>query len=105
MGTYPITVSASGGGILHTATLNLTVTAQVILSWTASASPGIAGYNAYRSTTSGGPYSKLNSSLIGTTGYDDLAVQDGTTYYYVTTAVNNQGQESAYSNQSSATVP
>ena len=105
MGTYPITVTGNGGGIQRTVIVNLTVTAQVVLSWTASTSPGIAGYNAYRSTTSGGPYTKLNSSLISTTNYDDLAVQDGYTYYYVTTAVNNQGLESTYSNEAAATVP
>jgi hypothetical protein len=105
MGNYSITVAGTGGGIQQTVTVNLTVTAQVILSWTASTSPGIAGYNAYRSTTSGGPYAKLNSSLIPTTAYNDLAVQNGYTYYYVTTAVDNQGMESGYSNESSATVP
>ncbi|MGA3316361.1 MAG: hypothetical protein ABSC64_07965, partial [Candidatus Korobacteraceae bacterium] len=104
-GTYPITVIGTGGGIRQTVTVNLTVTAQVILTWTGSGSPGIAGYNAYRSMTSGGPYTKLNSSLIPTTNYNDLTVQSGYTYYYVTTAVNNQEQESTYSNESSATVP
>ncbi|MGB8885100.1 MAG: hypothetical protein WCC87_00150, partial [Candidatus Korobacteraceae bacterium] len=105
MGTYPITVAGNGGGTQQTVTVTLTVTAQVILTWTASTSPGIAGYNAYRSTTSGGPYTQLNSSLISTTTYNDLAVQNGYTYYYVTTAVNNQGMQSGYSNESSATVP
>ena len=104
-GTYPITVTGTGGGTWHTATVNLTVTAEVLLSWTASGSPGIAGYNAYRSPTSGGPYTKLNSSLISPTNYNDLMVQSGYTYYYVTTAVDNQGEESTYSNESSATVP
>ncbi|HZL67179.1 MAG TPA: LamG domain-containing protein, partial [Candidatus Limnocylindrales bacterium] len=104
-GTYPITVIGTGGGIRQTVTVNLTVTAQVILTWTGSGSPGIAGYNAYRSMTSGGPYTKLNSSLISPTSYNDLTVQSGYTYYYVTTAVNNQGEESTYSNESSATVP
>ena len=104
-GAYPITVTATGGGIYQTATVNLTVMAQVTLTWTASQSPGIAGYNVYRSATSGGPYAKITSSLDTTTTYNDLAVQDGATYYYVTTAVNNQGQESSYSNQSFATVP
>ncbi len=104
-GTYPITVTGTGGGTWHTVTVNLTVTAEVLLSWTASESPGIAGYNAYRSPTSGGPYTKLNSSLISPTNYNDLMVQSGYTYYYVTTAVNNQGEESTYSNESSATVP
>ncbi len=105
MGTYPITVTGNGGGIQQRVTVNLMVTAEVILSWSPSISPGIEGYNAYRSTISGGPYTKLNSSLIPTTNYDDLMVQSGYTYYYVTTAVNNQQEESSYSNESSATVP
>ena len=104
-GTYPITVTGNGGGIQQNITVTLTVTAQVALSWTASSSPGIAGYNAYRSTTSGGPYTKLNASLISTTNYTDQPMQSGSTYYYVTTAVNSQGQESAYSNESAATIP
>jgi uncharacterized membrane protein len=105
MGTYPIVVTGNGGGVQQSVTVNLTVTAEVLLSWTASTSPGIAGYNAYRSTVSGGPYTKVNSSLIPTTTYNDLTVQNGYTYYYVTTAVNQQGMESSYSNQSSATIP
>ncbi len=77
----------------------------VTLNWTASTSPGIAGYNAFRSTTSGGPYAQLNTSLISTTNYVDQTVTSGTTYYYVTTAVNNQGLQSSYSNEAAATVP
>jgi fibronectin type 3 domain-containing protein len=104
-GTYLITVTGNGAGTQQTLTVTLTVVAQVSLSWTASISPGIAGYNAYRSTSSGGPYTKLNSSLISNTNYADQTVQSGFTYYYVTTAVNSQGQESVYSNEASATVP
>ena len=110
-GTYPITVTGNGGGIQQTATVTLTVTAQgtqgaqVALSWTASTSPGIAGYNAFRSMTSGGPYTQLNSSLISNANYMDLTAQSGNTYYYVTTAVNAQGMQSAYSNESVAIVP
>src|SRR5208283_5095008 len=104
-GTYPITVTGNGGGVQQNTTVNLTVTALVALSWAASTSPGVIGYNAYRSMTSGGPYAKLNSSLISTTNYTDQQVQSGSTYYYVTTAVKSQGQESAYSNQAIATVP
>jgi hypothetical protein len=103
MGTYPITVTATGGGTHQTVTVTLTVTAQIALSWTAS--PGTAGYNVYRSTTNGGQYSRINSSLVTTTNYNDQAVQDGQTYYYVTTAVSSQGMESGYSNQASATMP
>ena len=104
-GTYSIRVTGSGGGILHTTTVTLTVIPpQVDLSWNASTSP-VAGYNAYRSMTSGGAYTKLNSSLIHGTTYADFGVQHGYTYYYVTTAVDSQGRESAFSNQASVTVP
>ncbi len=76
----------------------------VDLSWTASISP-VIGYNIYRSNTSGGPYSKLNSTLNSSTSYSDSSVLSGYTYYYVTTAVDAQLNESVYSNESFATVP
>ena len=105
LGTYNITVTGSGGGMQHTTAVMLTVIQpQVDLSWNASTSP-VSGYNAYRSMTSGGPYTKLNSSLISGTTYADFRVQHGYTYYYVTTSVNSQGRESAFSNEASATVP
>ena len=97
------TIQATSGSINGSTSLTVTSQARVSLSW--NASPGAAGYNAYRSTISGGPYTKLNSSLIPTTSYTDQTVQSGSTYYYVTTTVNSQGLESAYSNQAVATVP
>ena len=88
------------------APLGITVNSHsVFLSWDASSSQDVIGYNAYRSTVSGGPYTKLNSSLISSTSYSDQTVQSGYTYYYVTTAVDSQGLESVYSNQAVATVP
>jgi len=97
------TIKATLGSITGSTGLTVTSQARVSLSWNASS--GAAGYNAYRSTTAGGPYTKLNSSLIPTTSYTDQTVQSGSTYYYVTTTVNSQGLESAYSNQAVATVP
>ena len=76
----------------------------VSLSWTASTTPSV-NYNVYRSTTSNGPYTKLNTSLVGATNYTDSTVLAGQTYYYVTTAVNSSNNESAYSNQTAATIP
>ena len=74
------------------APLSITVNAHsVFLSWDASSSQDVIGYNAYRGTNSGGPYTKLNSSLIATTSYTDQTVQSGYTYYYVTTAVDSPG--------------
>jgi len=54
---------------------------------------------------SGGPYTKLNSTLIAATTYVDTAVQASTTYFYVVTSVDSSGVESANSTEVSATVP
>ena len=75
----------------------------VDLSWTASSDA--VGYNIYRGTTSGGPYTIINSSLDSTTAYTDSTVVSGSTYYYVATAVNSSSQESGYSNQATAVIP
>jgi len=93
----PATISLSGTGVQP-------VSHSVTLNWTASISP-VAGYNVYRSTVSGGPYTKLNSTLVTTTQYTDSTVQAGQTYYYVTTSVDSSNVESTYSNQVSATIP
>lgn len=104
VGSYPITVTGTAGSVHQTTTVTLTVTAQVMLAWSASQSQNIVGYNVYRSMTAGGPYTKVNSSLDPNINYTDQSVGNGT-YYYVTTAVDNRGMESGYSNQASATVP
>ncbi|MGF9914748.1 discoidin domain-containing protein [Paenibacillus ehimensis] len=72
---------------------------KVDLSWTAVS--GATNYNIKRSTTPGGPYTTVASSVYGTT-YKDTTVINGTTYYYVVTAVNGP-VESANSNEASAT--
>lgn len=77
----------------------------VSLSWVASTSPGITGYNIYRSTSKTGTPAKINSSLDADTSYTDASVTSGATYYYVTTAVNSSGVESGFSNQVKAVVP
>ena len=65
----------------------------------------MTGYFVYRGTQSGGPYTKLQSSSQPGTTYVDSTVQSGTTYYYVVTAVDSSGNESADSNQATAVVP
>jgi hypothetical protein len=93
----PATVSLSGTGVAP-------VQHSVALTWSDSSS-GMAGYNVYRSTVSGSSYTKVNSSLVGALNYMDANVQSGTKYFYVTTAVDSSGAESAYSNEVPATVP
>ncbi len=98
-------IQATSGSISGSTTLTVTAQPVVSLAWTASTSQNVVGYNAYRSLTSGGPYTKLNASLIANTSYIDQTVQSGTTYYYVSTAIDSQGLESIYSNEAVAMVP
>jgi len=76
----------------------------VDLSWNASSSQ-VAGYNVYRGVQSGGPYTKLNSALIGGVSFTDGSVQSGATYYYAATSVDSSNVESGYSNVATATIP
>lgn len=72
----------------------------VDLSWAASTSGDVSGYNIYRSTYSGscGSFSKLNSTPIASTAYTDSHVTGGTSYCYATTAVSANNTESGFSN-------
>lgn len=72
--------------------------AQVQLSWNAAA--GATSYNVKRSTTSGGPYTTVTS--VAGTSFTNTGLTNGTTYFYVVSAVNANG-ESANSTQVSAT--
>ncbi len=73
-------------------------------SWAASTSV-VSGYNVYRGTVSGGPYTKLNGSLISVLIYADSTVQSAQTYFFVTTAVDGNGNESVFSNEAKAVIP
>ena len=72
--------------------------AQASLTWNASS--GATSYNVKRATTNGGPYTTI-ASPAGTS-YTNTGLTNGTTYYYVVSAVNGVG-ESANSSQASAT--
>src|ERR1700719_4716509 len=74
---------------------------QASLNWTASSVA--LSYNVKRSTTSGGPYTTV-ATHITTINYSDTGLTNGTTYYYVVSAVNSCG-ESGNSNQVSMTPP
>lgn len=72
---------------------------KITLSWTII--DGAIGYNVKRSTTAGGPYTTIASNVPGTS-YVDTDVVNGTTYYYVVTAITADGV-SDNSNEASAT--
>jgi fibronectin type 3 domain-containing protein len=75
-------------------------THSVALSWNASTSQNISGYNIYRAgySTSCGSFSKINSVIDTGTLYTDSSVTNGSAYCYATTAVDSSNVESAYSN-------
>jgi len=77
----------------------------VSLTWIASTSPNITGYNVYRRTGATGSYAQINTVLDAATAYTDASVVDGQTYYYETTAVNSSNDESAPSSAVQAMIP
>ena len=74
------------------------------LDWNASTS-AVAGYHVYRGVSTGGPYNRINGSLVTTLAYSDPTVEGGAQYFYVVTAVESDGGESAFSNEVSADIP
>lgn len=105
--TFDVVVSNTAGTVTSTAatlTVNAPVQHTVTLNWTASTSI-VVGYNVYRSTVSGGPYTRLNGSFVSAVTYTDSTVLSAQTYYYVTSAVDANSIESIYSNEVSAVIP
>jgi Abnormal spindle-like microcephaly-assoc'd, ASPM-SPD-2-Hydin len=76
----------------------------VNLAWNASSSK-VVGYNVYRGTQHGGPYTVRLATLDAQTTYRDSSVVSGQTYYYVVTAVNAKHKESRDSNEVQVVIP
>jgi fibronectin type 3 domain-containing protein len=77
----------------------------VHLHWSASNSQRVTGYNVYRSLLSGKSYVRLNAVPIEGLNYEDAGVSSGQTYYYVATAVDAFGNESANSRELAIKIP
>lgn len=63
-------------------------TRNVVLSWTASTSSGVTGYNVYRATATAGPFTLLTTAPVAATTYTDSGTV-GSTYTYQVTAVTS----------------
>ena len=95
--TSPATIALAGTGVAP-------VAHSVTLGWNAGTST-VVGYNVYRASVSGGPYTKVNSTVDNLTTYVDSTVQSAQTYFYVATAVDSAGAESTFSAEVTATIP
>lgn len=73
---------------------------QVSLTWNSVV--GAVGYNVYRSPVTGGGYIRVNSDPISGTTITDTDLRNAQNYFYVVTALDAVGNESAYSNEVSA---
>ncbi len=75
---------------------------RVFLTWDENRERDIAGYRVYRSTKSGRNYILLTEKLLTRTTYSDETVENGVTYFYVITAVDQSGNESGWSAEAKA---
>ena len=113
LGNFSVTIDTDGtppppDTIPPAAPTGLTATGgdgQVILDWANNTETDLVGYNVYRATTSGGAYGEVNASLVTTSAYTDTdpELANGTPYFYVVTAVDLSTNQSANSNEASAT--
>jgi len=74
------------------------------LTWTANSDADLAGYNVYRHIA-GGPPEKINTELVKTPSFRDSNVRAGTKYFYAVSAVDQRGNESGKSEETSEQVP
>jgi Putative Ig domain len=95
--SFTLKVTGCGGGtsqMAYKVVIQATANHVVDLSWNASTSAHVTGYNLYRSPD-GATWKKINASLIASTLYADSTVANGSTYYYAATAVDIYGHESS----------
>src|ERR1035438_10231380 len=119
IGATPCTANIMGANVCNVVVVQRVVNAamgqpcvvgthSVGLTWGASAAGTypIAGYNVYRApSTAPTQYVQINTALLTTLSFTDGAVSNSATYYYAVTAVDTQGNQSAYSTAGATTLP
>jgi fibronectin type 3 domain-containing protein len=108
-GTYngTVTVSATGSSS-KMVTVTLTVSAPTIssatLTWDSNTDSDLAGYKIYQAIASGVYGAALATVPAGTVTYQATGLSANTTYFFVITAYDIAGNESAYSNEVSKSI-
>ena len=105
----PTTVTASSGGVIKTATINLeAATAAYEVGVTivppATSPDPVAGYNVLRSSGTG-TFQQINASLVTGTAYTDATVTAGDTYQYEIVSVDAAGNKSVPSGAAQIAIP
>ncbi len=107
-GSNSTAITVTSGGITRTVNVILTLNAQssssVTLTWNANTESDLAGYRVYRATSSGTYGAPIATIQGNTTSYIATGLQFGTTYFFVVTAFDIAGNESAYSNEVSKSI-
>jgi glycosidase len=96
-----MTVASSGDTTPPADPANLTVTGQspvgIALAWDAVADADLAFYEVLRGDAAGGPYVEIGET--NATTFNDTAVMENATYYYVVRAVDTSFNRSGFSNE------
>ncbi len=107
-GNNSTTIRLTSGGItknvIVTLTLNAPSSSSATLTWSANSEKDLAGYKVYRTTSSGAYGAPIATLRAGVTTYQAIGLQFGTTYFFVVTAYDVAGNESAYSNEVSKSI-
>ncbi len=76
----------------------------VALDWNDVADANLWGYDVYRATVAGGPYTKINASPLPTSDFTDTGRTPGTRYFYVTRTEDLAGNVSVNSIEATSTT-
>jgi hypothetical protein len=74
------------------------------LAWAPNMEPDLAGYNVYRHEAGQAPI-KINAEAVKTPSFRDSGVEAGHEYFYSVSAVDQRGNESGRSEETSEKVP
>ena len=91
----PANVQTSGDPFKLTAKI---ANGGILLQWTKPPMKNLKSFNIYRSEQEKGTYKKIKNISANTTNFTDINIENGHSYWYVVTAVTNNGNESSRTN-------